>query len=60
MIKKVQQFGIDVKYEMSKVSWPDWDGLRSSAYVVLILSLILTVFLFIVDFFLSKSISVIM
>tara|TARA_B100000965_G_C19236104_1_gene602280 strand:- start:442 stop:624 length:183 start_codon:yes stop_codon:yes gene_type:complete len=60
MIKKVQQFGIDVKYEMSKVSWPNWDDLKSSAYVVLVLSLILTVFLFIVDFFLSKSISIIM
>ena len=60
MIKKVQQFGIDVKYEMSKVSWPDWDSLRGSTYVVLILSLILTVFLFIVDLFLSKTISTIM
>ena len=60
MIKKVQQFGSDVKYEMSKVSWPGWDDLKSSTYVVLVLSLILTVFLFIVDFFLSKSISIIM
>ena len=60
MIKKVQQFGVDVKYEMSKVSWPDWDGLRGSSYVVLVLSLILTLFLFIVDLFLSKSVSAIM
>ena len=60
MIKKVQQFGVDVKYEMSKVSWPDWDSLRGSTYVVLVLSLSLTVFLFIVDLFLSKSISTIM
>ena len=60
MIKKVQQFGIDVKYEMSKVSWPDWESLKGSTYVVLILSLILTAFLFIVDLFLSKSISTIM
>ncbi|MDA9991970.1 preprotein translocase subunit SecE [Candidatus Marinimicrobia bacterium] len=60
MIKKVQQFGVDVKFEMSKVSWPDWDSLKGSTYVVLILSLILTIFLFIVDLFLSKSISTIM
>ena len=60
MIKKVQQFGLDVKYEMSKVSWPEWNDLKGSTYVVLILSLLLTVFLFIVDFFLSKSISIIM
>ena len=59
MIKKIQQFGTDVKYEMSKVSWPDWDSLRGSTYVVLILSFILTLFLFIVDLFLSKSVSAI-
>ena len=60
MIKKFQQFGSDVKHEMSKVSWPDWDSLRGSTYVVLVLSFILTLFLFIVDLFLSKSISTIM
>ena len=59
MIKKIQQFGIDVKYEMSKVSWPDWESLKGSTYVVLILSFILTIFLFIVDLFLSKSVSAI-
>ena len=60
MIKKVMQFGYDVKFEMNKVSWPDWSDLKGSTYVVLILSLILTVFLFIIDFFLSKIISTIM
>ena len=60
MFKRFQQFGSDVKYEMSKVSWPDWDSLRGSTYVVLVLSFILTLFLFIVDLFLSKSISTIM
>ena len=60
MIKKFQQFGSDVKYEMSKVSWPDWGSLKGSTYVVLVLSFILTLFLFIVDLFLSKSISTIM
>ena len=60
MIKKFQQFGSDVKYEMSKVSWPEWKDLKSSTYVVLILSLILTLFLFVVDLFLSRSISIVM
>lgn len=60
MIKKVMQFGYDVKFEMNKVSWPDWSDLKGSTYIVLILSLILTVFLFIIDFFLSNIISTIM
>ena len=60
MIRKFQQFGSDVKYEMSKVSWPDWNDLKGSSYVVLIFSLILTIYLFFVDLLLSKSISTIM
>ena len=54
------QFGSDVKYEMSKVSWPGWEDLKGSTYVVLILSLIITSYLFIVDFFLSRAISIVM
>jgi len=60
MIKKVQQFGSDVRFEMNKVSWPDWDNLKGSAYIVLVLSLILTIFLFVVDFFLTKTVSAMM
>ena len=60
MIRKFQQFGSDVKYEMSKVSWPDWNDLKGSSYVVLVFSLILTLYLFLVDLLLSKSISTIM
>ena len=60
MIKKIMQFSSDVKYEMIKVSWPDWEDLKGSAYVVLILSLIITSYLFVVDFFLSKAISIVM
>jgi len=60
MIKKIQQFGSDVKYEMSKVSWPNWNDLKGSSYVVLIFSLILTMYLFLVDLILSKSISTVM
>ena len=57
MFKKIQQFSSDVKYEMGKVSWPDWDDLKGSTYVVLILTFLLTLFLFFVDFILSKIIS---
>ena len=60
MIKKIQQFGSDVKYEMGKVSWPDWNDLKGSTYVVLVLSLILTMYLFVIDLVLSRSISVVM
>ena len=54
MIEKIKKFLSDVKFEMSKVSWPTWEELKSSTYVVLTLSFILIVFLFVVDFILAK------
>jgi len=54
MFKSFHKFFSDVNFEMSKVSWPNWDELRGSTYVVLSLSLLLIVFLFIIDFVLSK------
>lgn len=60
MVKKLQQFLADVKFEMSKVSWPTWDELKSSTYIVLGLSLVLILFLFSVDFLLSKIINIVL
>tara|TARA_B100000929_G_scaffold169423_2_gene134184 strand:- start:268 stop:450 length:183 start_codon:yes stop_codon:yes gene_type:complete len=60
MIKKLKQFLMDVQFEMNKVSWPNWEELKGSTYVVLSLSLMLTVFLFFVDFILSKVLSFIL
>jgi len=60
MFKKLQQFFADVQFEMSKVSWPNWDELKGSTYVVLSLSLILIVFLFVIDLFLSKILNFIL
>ena len=60
MVKKLQQFLADVKFEMSKVSWPSWDELKSSTYIVLGLSFVLILFLFSVDFLLSKIINIVL
>jgi len=60
MFKKIQQFTSDVQFEMNKVSWPNWDELKGSTFVVLSLTAILTVFLFIVDFILSKVLTFIL
>ena len=60
MIEKLKNFFSDVKFEMSKVSWPTWEELKSSTYVVLALSLILIIFLFIVDFALARILKVVL
>ena len=59
-MSKVVSFFNDVKLELNKVSWPTWDDLKSSTYVVLNLSLILILFLFFVDLILSKILSYIL
>ena len=56
-MSKVVSFFNDVKLELNKVSWPTWDDLKNSTYVVLNLSLILILFLFFVDMVLSKILS---
>ena len=60
MVKKIQNFLKDVNFELSKVSWPTWDELKSSTYVVLTLSLILILFLFVVDFILAKILNIVL
>ncbi|RKY57075.1 MAG: preprotein translocase subunit SecE [Candidatus Neomarinimicrobiota bacterium] len=60
MVKKIRDFFNGVVFEMKKVSWPTWQELKGSTVVVLILSLILAVFLFVVDLVLSKIAHVIL
>ena len=60
MINKVKDFMNGVQFEMKKVSWPTWDELRGSTMVVLGLSLMLGIFLFVIDFFLSRIVNVVL
>ena len=60
MIKKIIKFFEEVQFEMKKVSWPTWDELKGSTYVVLSLSVLIALFLFIVDLALSRVISIIL
>ena len=60
MINKLKEFLRGVESEMKKVSWPTFQELRGSTGVVLVLSLILVIFLFAVDFILSRIVSVIL
>lgn len=60
MIKRIKEFLNGVVFEMKKVSWPTWEELKGSTLVVLILSLVLAVFLFVVDLVLSKLVNLIL
>jgi preprotein translocase subunit SecE len=60
MIKKIRKFFEEVQFEMKKVSWPSWDELRGSTYVVLSLSVLIALFLFIVDLILNQLIAIVL
>jgi preprotein translocase subunit SecE len=60
MIRRIREFLKGVEFEMKKVSWPTMNELRGSTAVVLALSLVLTIFLFIVDFVLSRGVSLVL
>ena len=60
MIRRIREFLKGVEFEMKKVSWPTMAELRGSTTVVLVLSLLLVIFLFIVDFSLSRIVQLIL
>lgn len=60
MFTRIRNFIDGVIFEMKKVSWPSWEELKGSTIVVLVLSLILAVFLFIVDLVLSRIVNIIL
>ena len=49
MFKKISNFFQDVRQEMSKVSWPTRDELKGTTIVVIVLTVILSLFIFGVD-----------
>ncbi len=49
MFKKIAKFLHEVRQEMSKVSWPTRDELKGTTLVVIVLTIVLSVFIFGVD-----------
>jgi preprotein translocase subunit SecE len=49
MVAKIKKFVNEVVAEMKKVSWPSKEQLKESTYVVIGVTLIITLFVFIID-----------
>ncbi|MFP4368341.1 MAG: preprotein translocase subunit SecE [Candidatus Kapaibacterium sp.] len=49
MIGKIKQFSNEVVGEMKKVSWPTKEQLRESTIVVIVVTLIITAYVFLID-----------
>jgi preprotein translocase subunit SecE len=56
---KIINFFTDIVKEMKKVTWPKKDELKDSTVVVLITSLILAGFVFVIDKIISEGLKVI-
>ena len=54
MIKKIQEFIEDVKIEMAKVSWPTHKELTNSTMIVVVVSILFTLFIFGSDIVISN------
>lgn len=59
MIGTIKKYVADVRKEMKKVSWPTRDQLKESTIVVITTTLILTVFIYVIDFVLDKAVGII-
>ena len=59
MFRKINKFTQDVKVEMSKVSWPSREELKGTTVIVIVLSLILTLFIFFTDKLLEGLLNII-
>ena len=60
MIEKAKKFIQEVIFEFKKVQWPDYEELKGSTLVVLLLTAFFGVLLFVTDLILSRLISLIM
>ncbi len=58
-MNKISQYVAEVKSELSKVSWPTREELYGSTTVVLVLCLVLSIFVFGVDFLLNRLLEII-
>jgi preprotein translocase subunit SecE len=56
MIAKIKDFVGEVSKEMKKVSWPSKEQLKESTIVVLVTTLVFTVFVYAVDFLMGNVI----
>ncbi len=59
MLKKIQNFFIEVKVEMQKVSWSTREELMGSTAVVLMTMFLLSTFIGIADFFMSHLLKIV-
>jgi len=59
MIEKIKNYLLETRTEMKKVTWPTKDELKESTRVVVVATIILTIFIGAVDQILSRIVKLI-
>ncbi len=59
VLAKIPVFFREVKIELTKVSWPTRKELFSATWIVIITTAILTIYIGVLDFFLSKAVTMV-
>jgi len=59
MFEKINKFLQEVRQEMAKVSWPSRDELKGTTSIVIVLTLILSVFIWFADKLLEGLLNII-
>ncbi len=59
MFRKINKFIQDVKTEMAKVSWPTKEQLKGTTLIVIVMTIILSVFIFFTDKLLEGLLNII-
>jgi len=60
MLEKIKQFIKEVRYELTKVTWTTREELIYSTFIVIVVSIVLAVFVGVVDVALSNLASIIL
>ncbi|MCM8800694.1 MAG: preprotein translocase subunit SecE [Candidatus Omnitrophica bacterium] len=60
IFKRLINFIKEVREELTKVSWSNREELMSLTFVVIITTSLMALFIFVVDFFLSKSLNMLL
>ena len=53
LIENIKRFLKEVRSEMSKVTWPGWEELKGSTFLVIIVSIFFAVYVGLIDIVLS-------
>jgi len=60
MFSGTREYMRDVRAEFDKVSWPNWEELKGQTTVVLVVSLIMAAFIFLVDQVLNQLVKLLL